>query len=250
MNWKRPDSIDFRGNNVVTGNTIAPTWTQETHKNIEVLRSGKKQKTFLTTAGIQQELNLDFLPAASESYHISPDPSDYVIVALPIVTVDVPNRNLQAFPLEEVAYFDPSHGRMVYQTFMHKPTHIDHVNEDPTKAKGVHIDASLQYVPQFDLWKIHVLTMWDRSKDAQLVEDILEKRRTGYSMGAFVNEFINSADGSIGLNPTHPKGSVVKNSQTGEPQLSFDLCCGVTFFETSSVEEPADHTALSTDVFK
>lgn len=136
------------------------------------------------------DIDVSWLPAASGSYNISDDPRDYVLVEVPLVTVDIPNRNLQAFPYEEVSYFDPLYGRMIYSTFIGKPTHIDHDNKDPLKAKGVNFDASLRYVPKYNVWKIFVLSGYDRTKDPDLAKQILNKDRTGYSMGALVENFV------------------------------------------------------------
>jgi len=136
------------------------------------------------------DIDVSWLPAASETYAISSDPRDYVLVDIPIVTVDIPNRNLQAFPYEEVSYFDPLYGRMVYQSFMSKPCHQDHDNKDPLKAKGVIFDSALQYIPSYGVWKIRILSGWDRTKDSYLVNQILRKQRTGYSMGALVENFV------------------------------------------------------------
>lgn len=139
---------------------------------------------------LRSDIDVSWLPAASETYAISGDPRDYVLVDIPIVTVDIPNRNLQAFPYEEVSYFDPLYGRMVYQSFDRKPCHQDHDNKDPLKAKGAIFDSALQYVPAYGVWKIRILAGWDRTKDPWLVRQILSKKRTGYSMGALVENFV------------------------------------------------------------
>lgn len=129
---------------------------------------------------------------------------------------------------------------------------VHNCNEDPTKAKGVHADASMQYIPKYDLWKINVLTMWDRSKDAQLIKDILEKRRTGYSMGATVSYFICSICGQVDTMDNH-RCEHMQNigSLWGEKKrLAMQLCTGVCYFETSNLgNEPADPTAYSEDIF-
>jgi hypothetical protein len=238
---------------VVKGSIVRPQYQYEAHKNIEIVKSGNAKKAIIHATNYPKlELDLDFLPAAAESYHISSNPEDYIVVSLPIVTCSVPNRNLQCFPIEEVSHFDPLYGQMVYETFRKKPCNIDHVNEDPTKAKGVHVDASMQYVPKYDLWKINVLTIWDRSKDPKLVKDILSKKRKGYSMGATVSNFICSVCGKIDNMDAH-SCEHMKNlgSVWGEnKRLAMQLCTGVCYFETSNLEnEPADPTAYSEDIF-
>lgn len=120
---------------VVTGNVVKAAHQYEAYKNIEVLKSGKETKTFLTTANFSQEINFDVLAGASESYHISSNPEDYIIVPLPIVTCDIPNRNKESFSLEECSYFDPRYGCFVYNTFNNKPCHKDHCFPAGTKIK-------------------------------------------------------------------------------------------------------------------
>ena len=237
----------------IEGSVVRSAYQLETHKNIEILKQGNQKRALVHAANYPKlEIDLDFLPAAAESYHISPDPKDYIIVSLPIVTADIPNRNLQMFPLQEVTHFDPMFGMMVYQTFKHKPCHIDHVNEDPTQAKGVHIDASMQHVDKYDIWKINVLTIWDRSKDPKLVQAILDKKRTGYSMGATVSYFLCSVCGQI----DNMDSQSCKHMQNigelygEEKRLAMQVCTGVCYFETSNLEqEPADPSAYSEDIY-
>lgn len=199
---------------------------------------------------LRGDIDVSWLPAASETYAVSNDPRDYVLVDIPIVTVDIPNRNLQAFPYEEVSYFDPMQGCMVYQTFNRRQTCQDHDNKDPLKAKGVMFDSALQYVPAYNVWKIRVLAGWDRTKDPWLVRQILTKKRTGYSMGAMVSAFVCSVCGAIDTNikkcACMRKG---KGAVTSENRLVFQQCCGVAFIETSSVDDPADVTADTEAVF-
>ena len=71
-------------------------------------------------------LDYSWLKGASETYQISADIKDYILTEVPIVTVDFPNRNLHAFPFDEVSYFDPRFGQFVYKTFTGKPTYADH----------------------------------------------------------------------------------------------------------------------------
>lgn len=249
---------------VITSDTAAPALT-----TYEGFRSqySKSNKTLIVGGGVLENSNIDisWLKAASDTYNVSDDPRDYVLVDVPIVTVDIPNRNMQAFPYEEVTYFDPMLGRMVYQTFSGKACHINHDNQDPLKAKGVHFDAALEYVPGYDIWKIRVLTGWDRTKDPHLVNAILSGKRPGFSMGAVCSAFVCSICGVIdtNINPCRHlatyqgggKGSLwdsknnnrltnnVAFGKAEETLLAYQLCLGVNYFETSSVDDPADPTA-------
>ena len=212
-----------------------------------------KRRDRLVLAGqslLNSDIDVSWLPAASETYDISADPRDYVLVDIPIVTVDIPNRNLQAFPYEEVSYFDPLYGKMVYQTFDKKPTHIDHDNKDPLKAKGIIFDSHLEPVQAYGVWKIRALAGWDRTKDPWLVDQIVRKRRNGYSMGALVENFVCSVCGQIDTNlrkcacMLRGKGAVMP---TGH--LVYQQCVGTNYIEISSVDDPADITAETDEVW-
>lgn len=206
-----------------------------------------KRRKNIVIAGeslVHSDIDVSWLEAAAETYNISTDPRDYVLVDIPIVTVDIPNRNLQAFPYEEVSYFDPLYGKMVYQTFAAKPCHIDHENKDPMKAKGVIFDAALHPVPAYGVHKIRILAGWDRTKDPWLVDQIVRKLRTGHSMGALVENFVCSNCGSIDTNirkcPCMRKG---KGHIMPTGHLVYQQCVGANFIENSSVDDPADITA-------
>lgn len=197
----------------------------------------------------KRDIDVSWLAAAAETYQISADIRDYIIVDIPSVTIDIPNRNLQSFPYEEVSFFDNMQGSLVYQTFNGRPTHVDHQNQNPLEAKGTHFDSTLQFVPAYNVWKIRTLAGFDRTKDTKLAADILSGRRNGYSMGALVQNFVCSNCGQVEVikNPCRcmamGKGSIV------DGRLVYQICAGVQFFEQSSVEDPADPTALSNAVY-
>jgi len=187
-------------------------------------------------------IDYSWLKGASETYQISADIKDYILTEVPIVTVDIPNRNLHSFPYEEVTYFDPRFGTFIYNTFVGKPVYADHNNKNFTEAKGLHFDSVMRKVPNWNVWKIYVLVGYDRSKDQALTRKIEAGQRRGYSMGAWVSFFINSITGQVsnGTQPLkYPKGTVFGG------KLSYDHCTGVEYFETSSVPSPADVSAES-----
>ena len=222
----------------VYSNIVTASWTKETFKmGVET----RQKKTVLAEPGFTKEVDVSWLPAASEVYKISPDIKDYIAVQIPIVTVDIPNRNLQAFPFEEISRFDHTLGKLVYQTFHAKPCHINHVNENPEEAKGVHADVNMDYVPKWDVWKINVLTLWDRTKDMDLVKSILAGKKPFYSMGAWVDVFVCSVCGNTEDSCSHManKGGIFNGT------LAYQMCVGCNYFETSNVESPADPEAVS-----
>jgi hypothetical protein len=250
---------------LVTGEAASPLARYEAFRG----RHDRAAKRLVVEGGVLRGSNIDisWLPAAAETYNISADPDDYVLVDVPIVTVDIPNRNCQCFSLDETAFFDPMVGRQIYKTFVGKATHANHDNQDPLKAKGVHFDSAMEFMPAYGLYKIRVLTGWDRTKDKNLVDDIVSGKRTGYSMGAMVSAFVCSVCGATDTN-TSPcrhmdarlgmsKGALwdvqanrrVNASEvhgsTDYIRLVYQLCCGVSFFETSAVDDPADTTAVT-----
>ena len=199
----------------------------------------------------EQPLDISWLSSAAQTYNISDDPKDYVIDPVPLVTVDFPNRNLQAFPFEEVTFFDPILGRPVYSSFIGKPTHIDHENKDPLQAKGVNLDAALVFVPEYNVWKIIVLSAFDRTKDPYLTKKILSGERNTYSMGALVEYFVCSACGTIDEGEHGNKCKHMLKANKGkigkDGVIYYQRCIGANFIENSNVGDPADITAYGPD---
>jgi len=208
----------------------------------------QNQVLAMSNNNFPMDLDLSWFPAAAETYQISPNIQDYLIVDVPAVTIDVPNRNLQAFPFEEVSYFDPKHGKQIYGTFVGKPSCKDHENdvqEDMNRAKGVIFGSILQYVPEYGLWKIRLLQGYDRTKDARLTQEIEAKIRKYYSMGALVRVFLCPICGTIETKTK--KCPCIKGNVQAAPIvngfLKYSLCCDIVYIENSSVIEPADVSA-------
>lgn len=200
-------------------------------------------------APLQQRplIDISWLPLAAPSYKISASISDYVFVEIPIVTADIPNRNLDCFPLSELLRFDVSSGKPVFASFVGKPTHADHDNKDPLKAKGVIFDAYMtpMEVRGHRYIKVRILAGWDRTKDTELVKKILKRERVAHSMGAWVDYTQCSYCGAIaksGQITCHKKGQIIGN------QLVYETCGGVCFIESSSVEDQADFDAVDLGV--
>lgn len=210
----------------------------------------------------RKPIDVSWLRGASETYQISADPKDFIFVGLPIVTADIPNRNMDCFSTQELTNFSPIHGRFTYSTFIAKACHQNHKNQDPTKAKGVHFDATFRKydvrpghlgydsgAESIPLWKVRVLTGWDRSKDPNLVRSILRRERCAYSMGALVDYATCSLPWCGRVTTPRPcehvalgKGKVIRG------QVVFDIVRGVNFLETSVLdEEPADPDAWERD---
>ncbi len=195
-------------------------------------------------------VDISWLPAAAKAYNISPDIRDYVVAGVPYITSDYPNRNLQSFASNEILRFRPRFGMVTYKTFVGKPTFQDHKNDDPLQAKGVNLDAVLSYVPKYNVYKIIVLSAFDRTKDSIVAKAIADKKANTYSMGAWVEEFQCSICGSnANTDNCEHFAKYGKGGVTNNRELVYQNCHGVEFFEGSQVGDPADITAVGNDVY-
>lgn len=237
----------------VLGEVVNGTYHLDTYRHAEVI-SHEKQKV-LAGDGIQwgRDIDIGFLHGAASSYDISANIKDYVIVSIPIVTADIPNRNLQAFPFEECTYYDPYFGKFVYSTFVGKPTYIDHANDKPLQAKGVIFDAVMEPVPEWGVWKINILAGYCREKDPVLTKAIRNGTRNSYSMGALVSKFVCSVCSGVSCNCGNKYRSeaflVKGDNRLDKPKLVYSQCVGVNYFECSSVGVPADPTSWSDKIW-
>lgn len=129
-----------------------------------------------------------WLPYSAQVYKTSAKVEDYFTVPTIIMPTDLPNRNMTAFPRDELARFDPEIGDHVYKGWIGKPVYINHINNDYTKAIGAVVDASMRPIDNArgDVWKVLSLLAIDRTKNPKIANDIMEGRRTTYSMGALV----------------------------------------------------------------
>lgn len=215
--------------------------------------------SFLYKAGVERTqvratatspVDVSWLPAAAKIYELSSNIRDYVVVGVPYITSDFPNRNLQAFSAGEILRFHPRFGRVTYRTFVGKPTFQNHKNNDVTQAKGVNLDAVVSYVPKYKVYKIIVLSAFDRTKDKILSTAIANKEANTYSMGAWVELFKCAICGTDANAPVCEhflkwgKGNI-----TPRNELVYQNCTGVEFFEGSNVDDPADVTAVGDDVY-
>ena len=213
----------------------------------------------------RRPIDISWLPGAAEVYHISANPKDHVFVDIPFITADVPNRNMDNFPMRELTAFSPIYGRYGYRTFIGKPTHVSHINKDPTKAKGVHYDATLRQVTirpghvgynsgrePISLWKVRTLSAFCRQKDEKLVKGILKRQVTGYSMGAMIGyatcslpwcKAVTTGGKSKCQHIRQGKGRVVRG------HLVYDNVHDINFIEGSALpsQEPADSDCYSPD---
>lgn len=140
-----------------------------------------------------------WLPHASKVYETSSDVTDYFTVPTIIMPTDLPNRNLTAFPREELARFDPEIGDHVYAGWKGKPVYIEHDNMDYKKAIGAVVDVSMRPITGTNLHKVIALMAIDRTKNPEIANAILAGRRRTYSMGAMVRAYECSVCKAMGF---------------------------------------------------
>jgi hypothetical protein len=236
---------------LILGNSVAADYCYEGYKDTQYNKNSQNMIVASSEHYEEQKVNLSWLKGASETYDISDNPKDYVIVPVPLVTADFPNRNLQGFPYEELTFFDPYFGNFIYRSFLGKPTHIDHKNEDPLQAKGVNFDVSFKFIPKYNIWKIIVLSGFDRTKDKYLAEKIIKGDRPYYSMGALVEHFICSICGTVDEDNGQKNccDHMKHKGKLYDGKLAYQMCVGVNYIENSSVSDPAEITAESPDIY-
>lgn len=188
-----------------------------------------------------------WLPFAAKEYNISGDVRDYIVVPIPTIITDLPNRNGIGFPLKELVKFRPQLGMQSYQTWKGKPTFEEHENKDHTKAKGVILDTHMRKIPGMNAWRLLKLLAFDRTRDAELCNDILERKRNSYSMGAYLDGYTCSIchqeQGMCNHIPYNATSAdVVFAPYKGS--LVFRNVVNPEGFETSSVKTPAYISAL------
>jgi hypothetical protein len=164
-----------------------------------------------------------------------------------------------------------------YSTFLGKPVFVDHHNSDPSRARGVIVDAKLHVedaktasgldsyyssAPDNHLpptW-VELLLEVDAKSFPKLAQAILDGSKNskrgidGFSMGCDVEKtqcnicrkFAHSPDEyceHIRLKGAH-FDHVDPNSGRKVSKKSYEDCYGIKFFEISAVFDPADETAL------
>lgn len=164
------------------------------------------------------------------------------------------NDNFDEFPASEI--------KKGYRTFIGRPVYVNHDNDDPSKARGVIIDAALHEdeTPQGleDTW-VEGLMEIDAVTYPMLAEALLNGDIERTSMGVNIEYSICSFCGNKAETPLEycrhvpaMKGSTatrVTASGEKEDVLIRERCYGLNFFENSVlVEPPADPTAHFLDV--
>lgn len=191
-----------------------------------------------------------WLPFASKCYNISSDLNDYVMVPIITIPTDLPNRNGVAFPLSEMVAFNPDAGMQAFKTFKGKPTFIEHKNAVVANACGVIVDTYLRKMTEFGqnkVWKFLELLAFDRTKNPDLVKDILSGSMNSYSMGAYVDAYSCSYCGKKMGKCSHISANKPVDFYRKDNKLVYRQVHGIMGFETSAVGAPAFYSAIQED---
>lgn len=149
------------------------------------------------------------------------------------------NQNFDAWPSSEL--------KKAYRTFVGRPVFVNHVNEDPSRTRG--IIRSSRWVSKGDDKYIELLIEVDPHAFPKLASVIEKGWLDGVSMGCTSEFSVCSVCGhhSYSLTDMCPHVASMKGSTLnvdGEDQLIYEECHGLSFYEISFVFDPADETAL------
>jgi hypothetical protein len=250
-----------------TIDSLPPILTKETPKALEAY-CREHNIEMAAQKDIQRiSVQPDWLEKAAEIYNISTNLSDYITVPVIFMASDLPNRNLTAFPLDELSKFSPKVGNLVYRGWTTKPIYVDHSNLVYDKAIGSIVDMSMKKMEtaRHDIYKVIGLLAIDATK-GPIPQDILSGRRTHYSMGAYVEAYSCSVCGGKGHMTSSMKNKfeclpcgkqhvkfdrdgkmTTYPSQDGKNKvLAFVNAHDIMPFEISSVPTPAFVSATTT----
>lgn len=244
LNLESAKNVRNEDPNFWTGKVTANTQEQLIVNDTKLFGGGETKSSLVDWTS--------WLPFAAKEYNISPDVRDYVVVPIPTIVTDLPNRNGIGFPLKELVKFRPHLGMQSYQSWKGKPTFEEHANSDHTVAKGVILDTHMRKIPGMNVWRLMKLLAFDRTRDPKLVQEILDKKRNSYSMGAYLDGYTCSychAQQGKGLGCNHVPYNMSSEDVAFIPNrqlntLIFRNVINPEGFETSSVKTPAYISAL------
>src|SRR5271155_906842 len=174
----------------------------------------------------------------------------------------------------EAADGDPKFG---FSSFIGKPNFIDHNNSDPSRARGVVVDAKLRVLPIEHVaaagdayWtgssldpehapptEIELLLEIDAKQFPKYAKAVRSGDLDGFSMGCDVERSKCSHCGHVATNPDEYCSHILMKGahhdyKTADgkriSRRSYENCYGIHFFEISGVFDPADETALAREV--
>ena len=207
------------------------------------------------------------LDTVADTYHISRNPDDYLLIPTRANSADRPNENMDAWRHEELLRFDPKIGKRVYQTYMLKPHFVNHNASNFALSRGVILDAHYNDAnlandfakdavreatgrePDRDEF-VETLIAMDMTKDPPLAAAYKNGSVYRFSMGCDVESTECSVCGKVAVNTfqfcEHVRSKharVAYPLEDGSHRKAFEWCIGTVFAEESAVDDPADKDA-------
>jgi hypothetical protein len=190
------------------------------------------------------------LPFAAEAFNISPDLGDYIVTPVEIIRSEIPNRNGTGFLYEELTRYNPMRGDLSYRTWKGMGAYVEHANNrDPDQAAGLILDVSIRRAPEFvgSFYRLNHLVAFDRNKRPDIATEILERKRTGYSMGSLCNYYscsycnrnVSDMGGYCEHIDTRTSQSKAMSMKIINGKLAYSQPRGISGIEASSVMIPA-----------
>ena len=227
------------------------------------------------------------LQKVAKEYDISTNPADYIYEAVRACTAGVSNENGDAFSRDELLRFDHRLACAVYQTFILKPHHINHRADNPKTARGVILDSHyndvappMEQCPDCQAHTasregrdktglycracgtcvkdefVEILIGVDKTKDASFAEGVRTGTLNATSMGCVCDSTTCNVCDHVAYNRNefcqHIKGGNKKKTfkTAAGDKMAFEWCNNVIFTEQSRVDQPADPTALQTEILE
>jgi hypothetical protein len=212
-------------------------------------------------------LNIEaILDTVADTYRISRDPKNYLLIPCRACSADRPNENMDGWKREELLRFDPRIGRRVYSTFVLKPHFVNHNSSNFSLSRGVLLDAHFNdRNPASDAVKravfeatgkdvthdefVETLIAADITKDPFLAEAYKNGAVYRFSMGCDVTDTECSVCGKVASTKLqfceHVRGKHSRRAYpiSGGERKASEWCRGTVFAELSAVDDPADKDA-------
>jgi hypothetical protein len=211
------------------------------------------------------------LEHVADTYRISRDPSDYLLIPARANSVGRLNANLDGWTWDEIKAFRPELGCLTYETYRNKPHFVEHNAAHPEVSRGflldAHINADNDASPedQEEVFKtigtypakdvfVETLIAVDTTKDKALAAAYKNGSVSTFSMGADVEATQCNVCGNVASTTfqfcDHVRNKFQKREYQmpdGSYRLGGELCIGTVYQELSAVADPADKTAVIQD---
>jgi hypothetical protein len=228
--------------------------------------SSRKFASFYMDGG--GDINIEAaLDTVADTYRISRDPDDYLLIPTRANSADRPNENMDGWRHQELLRFDPKIGQRVYQTYLLKPHFVNHNAANFALSRGVILDSHYNDAnPASDRVKasvldatgiepdrdefVETLIAMDMTKDPPLAEAYKNGSVNLFSMGCDVESTTCSVCDKVAINTfqfcEHVRSKHAKIAyplEGGGHRKAFEWCNGTVFAEESAVDDPADKDA-------